>query len=132
MSDLDEAQYLRDTLEQGLHLICEAFGVSADHYDRDQADGECYLDCFRDAAEQIRACGVTFDHNEGEFTRPPSKPDMDAVRKAKAFDAIANSIGVNLTRSPLGWEVTIGDFRDYGKGETLLEAIECAVEAGDG
>tara|TARA_Y100001938_G_C8058780_1_gene415971 strand:- start:603 stop:917 length:315 start_codon:yes stop_codon:yes gene_type:complete len=49
----EETQYLRNTLEKGLNLISKAMNVSPEHYDRDQADGECYLDCFRDAAAII-------------------------------------------------------------------------------
>ena len=77
MSDPDEneVQYYRDTLEAGLQLICDAFGVSSEHYDRDQADGECYLDCFRDAAEQIAKAGIQWNPDECEFvTAPPTHP----------------------------------------------------------
>lgn len=68
MSDKDEIEYYRSVLEQGLHVISDAFGVSADHYDIDQADGECYLDCFKDAADVIRRAGIRWVSGEAGFS----------------------------------------------------------------
>ena len=47
----------QDTLENGLIEICNAMGVSGERYDTDQADIECYMDCFREAAKLIKKAG---------------------------------------------------------------------------
>jgi len=54
MTPQEEVQYYREYLEKGLAVLCEAMGVSGERYDTDQADGECYLDCFKEAAEKIK------------------------------------------------------------------------------
>ena len=53
LSGYDPTLYM-NTLQDGLHLLCEAMGVDAETYDRDKADTECYMDCFRDAAKAIK------------------------------------------------------------------------------
>lgn len=67
MTDKEEVEYYRDVLSEALNLLCDAFGVSTEHYDRDQADGECYLDCFRDAADVIKKSGIKWNDDEAEF-----------------------------------------------------------------
>lgn len=70
MSDLKEddlVQYYQDTLEQGIAFMCEAVNVSTERYDRDKADGECYLDCFRDMAKLLTKSGFKFDEELADF-----------------------------------------------------------------
>jgi hypothetical protein len=67
MTSDEEIQYYRNILEEGLQLISTALGVGCEHYDTDQADGECYLDCFRDAAGIINLSGYKWDDEEAEF-----------------------------------------------------------------
>ena len=70
MTNEEVIEYYQQTLEGGLNLICDAFGVSTEHYDRDQADGECYMDCFRDAAEAITKSGIRWNDEDAEFKAP--------------------------------------------------------------
>lgn len=62
----DETIY-QDTLENGLWELCQAMGVSTERYDTDQADIECYMDCFREAAELIKTAGCRFNEDTGEW-----------------------------------------------------------------
>jgi len=50
----EEIEYYQNILERGMAVICEAMEVDSQHYDTDKADGECYLDCFNDAAKLIK------------------------------------------------------------------------------
>jgi len=59
-----------DALENGMYVICEAMGVSTERYDSGQADTECYMDCFREAAFLIAKAGYRFDENTGEWVIP--------------------------------------------------------------
>ena len=63
----NRADDLGNTLENGLNVICESLGISTEHYDTDQADTECYLDCFKDAAAALKKFGIKFDADTGEF-----------------------------------------------------------------
>ncbi len=68
----EQAQRIEDlgnTLENGLSVICESLGISTEHYDTDQADTECYLDCFKDAAAIIKKFRIEFDDETGEFIK---------------------------------------------------------------
>lgn len=67
MTKDEEIAYCQETLEEGLQIISAALGVDAEHYDTDQAYGECYLDCFRDAAKVIEKSGIRWDADEAEF-----------------------------------------------------------------
>ena len=67
MTTEEEVQEYRNTLDKGIILICEAMGVEPERYDTDQADFECYLDCFREAADLIKKAGYKFDDDTGEF-----------------------------------------------------------------
>lgn len=59
----------QDTLENGLAILCEAMGVDSERYDTDKADTECYMDCFRDAAQALKKFGIVFDSDSGEFVQ---------------------------------------------------------------
>lgn len=67
--DVDEAAYYHHYLAEGMGLLCNAVGMDSEHYDRDQADGECYADCFRDMADALQQHCIRFDVEEGEFIR---------------------------------------------------------------
>lgn len=67
MEPEEEIECYRNTLDQGLTLICVALGVEGEHYDRDQTDFECYLDCIRDAAQVIKDSGIRWNGDEAEF-----------------------------------------------------------------
>lgn len=73
MTPEEEVTYYRDILESGMAAICEAVGVDSERYDRDQADGECYLDCFKDAGKMLKSAGVYWCTEDWEFKiRPPA------------------------------------------------------------
>lgn len=67
MTYQEEVEYYREVLNDGMRLISAALNLDAEHYDRDQADGACYLDCFKDAAEVITQSGIAHDKEDGEF-----------------------------------------------------------------
>ena len=81
MTNEEEIQYYRKVLEDGLDLISTALGVDCDHYDTDQADGECYLDCFRDAAEVIDISGYRWDVDEAEFLSKKSNEEIERLQQ---------------------------------------------------
>jgi len=56
-----------NTLENGLQEICKAMGVDSERFDTDQADTECYMDCFKEAAKLIKLADFTWDDEEGEW-----------------------------------------------------------------
>lgn len=66
-TEISEQEYLRNVLEEAMSIICDALGVDTDRYDSDQSDDECYMDCFRDAADVIKVSGIRWDHEGGEF-----------------------------------------------------------------
>lgn len=63
----DEAQYYRDTLDTGVLLLCKAVDVDPERYDTDQADGECYLDCFKEMAALLKNAGIYYCNDDWEF-----------------------------------------------------------------
>jgi 3-methyladenine DNA glycosylase Mpg len=63
----------QDTLERGVSVLCKAMGVDMEHYDSDSADTECYMDCFKDAAQALKKFGVVFDSDTGEFIQVADK-----------------------------------------------------------
>ena len=65
----ERIQDLEETLENGLTAISEAIGVNGEHYDTDQADIACYMDCFNDAAKALKKFGIVWDGDEGEFVQ---------------------------------------------------------------
>lgn len=65
----DDGFTYQDTLEKGISVICKAMGIDTERYDTDQADIECYMDCFREAAELIKDAGYYFDVEANEFKR---------------------------------------------------------------
>ncbi len=70
MTPQEEVEYYQETLEGGLREISQALGLDAEFYDRDQADGACYLDCFRDAATLLKRAGVAWDKEEWDWVVP--------------------------------------------------------------
>jgi len=75
---------LANTLENGLGILCESIGVSTEKYDTDQADTECYLDCFKDAAAALKKFGIKFDGELGEFIQD-KVIDSDLQRDARRY-----------------------------------------------
>lgn len=61
MTDKEEIEYYQNVLDQGLQILCEAMKVDGETFDSDQADGECYLDCFRAAAERLKSAPADAD-----------------------------------------------------------------------
>lgn len=76
----NRAEDFSNTLENGVSVLCEAMGVSTERYDTDQADIECYMDCFREAAELVRRAGFVWDVDAGEFN-PAGDADASLVSK---------------------------------------------------
>lgn len=67
MNTEKEIQAYRNTLENGMNVICEAMGVSTERYDTDQADFACYEDFFKEVASLIKKSGWKFDEDIGEW-----------------------------------------------------------------
>lgn len=74
MNDKEEIDYLRDTLAEGAQLLCSAAGVDIEHYDTDQAEGECFLDCFRGMAMLLKQHGYYYCKEDAEFKTKPLTP----------------------------------------------------------
>jgi len=64
---MTESEIYQQTLQDGLALLCEGMGVNQEKYDTDQADIECYLDCFREASKLLKQAGCKFNDDTGEF-----------------------------------------------------------------
>lgn len=73
MTSEEEVEYYRGILDEAVTIICAAFERDLNDYDSDQADGQCYLDCFEDAAFVIRESGLRWDNDEGGFSHKPSE-----------------------------------------------------------
>lgn len=67
----EREQDLINALEDGVNNICNAVGVEAEMYDRDQADICCYIDCFKDAADMLKAGGFWYDPEDLGFNNTP-------------------------------------------------------------
>lgn len=66
----EDEQVYQQVLEQGMNLLCEGLGVDTERYDTDQADTECYLDCFKQAAKVLKESGVKYDDWTGRWVFP--------------------------------------------------------------
>jgi len=67
MTHEEEAEHYRNTLEKGIAVLCQAVGIDAERYDTDQADFECYLDCFKEMAELLKGAGTYYCEEEWVF-----------------------------------------------------------------
>lgn len=92
----EQTQEYMNTLENGLQAICKAMGVSSERYDTDQADTECYMDCFREAAELIKKAGFVWDADECEFITKQSS------RSPACYEPVWTKVGTELPDDP-GW-----------------------------
>jgi len=50
---VNEIELLQNTIRHGMDLLCAAMGTQIDDYDSDDADIQCYLNCFKDAAAEL-------------------------------------------------------------------------------
>lgn len=73
MTASEEIEYYQGYLEKMLYTLCSATGMEAERYDRDQADGECFADCFKDIAKALEKFEIRFDSETGDFIQNTSQ-----------------------------------------------------------
>lgn len=126
---VSRSEDLANTLENGLGILCESIGVNTEKYDTDQADTECYLDCFKDAAAALKKFGIKFDDELGEFVQIERNDLRDLQRDAERYRFIR--FEDNWGPDPgnewgeLG-ELTLGQFDDFVDYKIILTGFDGA------
>lgn len=95
LTNMEEITAYQQTLENGLGELSQAMGVDSEHYDRDQADFECYADCFKDAAKLINDAELKLMGSDTGY--PESDKLADITPDARVIREFMEWCGVEET-----------------------------------
>lgn len=106
----EREEYLLNCLDEGLSILTEAMGQEMDDYDTDQADTECYLDCFKQSAEIMKSLKVSYCDEEGEFLVGKREPGFYRTTNKAGKDEVCEYTKHGWKVSWCSWYLDDEDF----------------------